>query len=135
MSAPYLEEPLYSFWKNQGAGGDTAETPGMRVDVEKYRLKYRSYRLGYAQARGPLADVMKDAEKDLALQSKHTMASSQSADKGVSESLPIDEPLFHHLSDAKRAEISKYREDYRKYRLGYASGAKGEVAASECLTT
>ena len=105
---------------------------------------------------------------------------------------PIDAPLFNHLSDSKRAEIDKFREDYRvtariregqrelviydcswlcknpgellssnlsyfiqkhtvlkravtwvhmtlsisevhwwiwgKYRLGYASGAKGEVA-------
>ena len=26
---------------------------------------------------------------------------------------PIDAPLFNHLSDGKRAEIDKYREDYR----------------------
>ena len=26
---------------------------------------------------------------------------------------PIDAPLFNHLSDSKRAEIDKYREDYR----------------------
>ena len=41
---------------------------------------------------------------------------------------PIDAPLFRHLSDAKRQDINKYRADYRKYRLGYASGARGEVA-------
>ena len=47
--AAYLEEPLYAFWKNPGAGEDTAETPGMRVDIERYRMKYRAYRLGYGE--------------------------------------------------------------------------------------
>ncbi|CAE7037459.1 rbmA [Symbiodinium natans] len=128
MPAPYLEEPLYAFWKNAGAGEDTAETPGMRVDVEKYRMKYRSYRLGYAQAMNGLADVLNDAEKDSTLESKQKIIKTSQDKKAIDTSLPIDEPLFHHLSDAKRAEINKYREDYRKYRLGYASGARGEVA-------
>lgn len=129
MAAPYLEEPLYAFWKNEGAGEDTAETPGMRVDVEKYRMKYRSYRLGYAQAtKGQVADILQDAEKDSTLESKHKISTAREDKDVIDKSLPIDEPLFHHLSDTKRAEINKYREDYRKYRLGYASGAEGEVA-------
>lgn len=109
--AAYLEEPLYAFWKNAGAGEDTAETPGMRVDIEKYRMKYRAYRLGYSQGKQAY-------EQDC----------SPATDKNEIVCEPIDAPLFNHLSDSKRAEIDKYREDYRKYRLGYASGAKGEVA-------
>ncbi|CAK9057116.1 2-deoxy-scyllo-inosose synthase [Durusdinium trenchii] len=118
--AVYLEEPLYAFWKNQGAGEDgsrdTAETPGMRVDIEKYRMRYRAYRLGYSGAKGAL-DGLKACEAD-----------SSPVDKTTIETAPIDAPLFNHLSDQKQREINKYREDYRKYRLGYASGAKGEVA-------
>mmetsp|Transcript_65557 Transcript_65557/g.156724 ORF Transcript_65557/g.156724 Transcript_65557/m.156724 type:complete len:941 (+) Transcript_65557:55-2877(+) len=108
MTAPFLEEPLYSFWKNQGAGEDTAETPGMRMDIEKHRMKYRAFRLGYAAS-----------EKS---------NEAQGVEIDPAESLPIDAPLFQHLSDTKRTEINKYRADYRKYRLGYATGAKGEVA-------
>eukprot|EP00435_Cladocopium_sp_Y103_P001589 s3137_g1.t1 len=134
--AAYLEEPLYAFWKNPGAGedsrhpafgwrnwdlrgpistpdtftgfDDTAETPGMRMDIEKFRMRYRAYRLGYSHEK--------------------TYEEEFPVDKNEIVCEPIDAPLFNHLSDAKRAEIGKYRADYRKYRLGYASGARGEVA-------
>ncbi|CAK9063332.1 unnamed protein product, partial [Durusdinium trenchii] len=82
----------------------------------KYRMRYRAYRLGYSGAKGAL-DGLKACEAD-----------SSPVDKTTIETAPIDAPLFNHLSDQKQREINKYREDYRKYRLGYASGAKGEVA-------
>lgn len=109
--AAYLEEPLYAFWKNPGAGEDTAETPGMRVDIEKYRMQYRAFRLGYSHEK-----------------TYEQIDSSSPLDKKDIVREPIDAPLFNHLSDAKRNEIDKYRAGYRKYRLGYASGARGEVA-------
>ncbi|CAL1133405.1 unnamed protein product [Cladocopium goreaui] len=110
--AANLEEPLHAFWKNPGAGEDTAETPAMRVDIEKYRMKYRAYRLGYSKTYEQASNIQ----------------DSSPLDKKEIVCEPIDAPLFNHLSDAKRNEIDKYRADYRKYRLGYASGARGEVA-------
>ena len=54
------------------------ETHGPCLCIRKYRMKYRSYRLGYAQAMNGLADVLNDAAARHSVQS--TSSTSRQAD-------------------------------------------------------